>query len=312
MKKNSDVADELYRTLQLTDNALQDPDIAHLVVNHNNVVGSHLVPGLEVEVDELENGIQMLLRIKEGVKVKKPIHLCFGMLPENGLQEINLTIDIQSGARASVLAHCTFPNAVEVIHKMDAEITIGEGAEYIYTERHVHSSTGGIQVLPKSRVHLGKGARFKTDFELLQGRVGSINIDYETICEAYSVLEMNARINGTHDDRINIRETGHLNGEYSRGVLTSRIAVRGNAVAEVYNELTASAPYAVGHVDCKEIVQDNGIAQAIPIVRVNHPKAHVTHEAAIGSVDNKQLETLMSRGLSEDDAVDLIIQGLLS
>ncbi|HPB83405.1 MAG TPA: SufD family Fe-S cluster assembly protein, partial [Spirochaetota bacterium] len=103
-----------------------------------------------------------------------------------------------------------------------------------------------------------------------------------------------------------------LNGEYSRGVLTSRIAVRGNAVAEVYNELTASAPYAVGHVDCKEIVQDNGIAQAIPIVRVNHPKAHVTHEAAIGSVDNKQLETLMSRGLSEDDAVDLIIQGLLS
>jgi Fe-S cluster assembly scaffold protein SufB len=47
-------------------------------------------------------------------------------------------------------------------------------------------------------------------------------------------------------------------------------------------------------------------------VEVLHPKAHVTHEAAIGSVDNKQLETLMSRGLSEDDAVDVIINGLLS
>ena len=43
-----------------------------------------------------------------------------------------------------------------------------------------------------------------------------------------------------------------------------------------------------------------------------HPKAHVTHEAAIGSVDSKQLQTLMARGLSEDEAVDLIIQGLLS
>ena len=34
--------------------------------------------------------------------------------------------------------------------------------------------------------------------------------------------------------------------------------------------------------------------------------------AAIGSVDSKQLRTLMSRGLTEDEAVELIIEGLLS
>jgi Fe-S cluster assembly ATPase SufC len=44
---------------------------------------------------------------------------------------------------------------------------------------------------------------------------------------------------------------------------------------------------------------------------VRDSRAHVTHEAAIGSVDNKQLETLLARGLSEDEAVDLIIEGLL-
>jgi Fe-S cluster assembly scaffold protein SufB len=54
------------------------------------------------------------------------------------------------------------------------------------------------------------------------------------------------------------------------------------------------------------------VARAIPVVEVRHPKAHVTHEAAIGSVDSKQLQTLMSRGLSEDAAVDLIVQGLLA
>ena len=80
----------------------------------------------------------------------------------------------------------------------------------------------------------------------------------------------------------------------------------------MYNTLTASAPYARGHVDCKEIVQDNAVANAIPIVEVNHPKAHVTHEAAIGSVDTKQLETLMARGLSEEEASELIIEGMLS
>jgi len=59
-------------------------------------------------------------------------------------------------------------------------------------------------------------------------------------------------------------------------------------------------------------VQDNGVATAVPVVEVRHPKAHITHEAAIGSVDSKQLETLMSRGLNEDDAVEIIINGLLS
>jgi len=40
-------------------------------------------------------------------------------------------------------------------------------------------------------------------------------------------------------------------------------------------------------------------------------RAKVTHEAAIGSVDKKQLETLMSRGLDESEAVDVIVRGLL-
>jgi len=38
----------------------------------------------------------------------------------------------------------------------------------------------------------------------------------------------------------------------------------------------------------------------------------VTHEAAIGSVNKKELETLMARGLDEDSAVDVIIRGMLS
>jgi Fe-S cluster assembly scaffold protein SufB len=122
---------------------------------------------------------------------------------------------------------------------------------------------------------------------------------------------MLARIGGYGNDIIKVRETAHLNGENARGALTSKIAVRENARADIHNRLTASAPYARGHVDCKEIVQDNAVATAVPVVEVSHPKAHVTHEAAIGSVDNKQLEALMSRGMSEDDAVDLIIKGML-
>ncbi|MBD3309384.1 SufBD protein, partial [candidate division KSB3 bacterium] len=171
---------------------------------------------------------------------------------------------------------------------------------------------GGVKVYPTAKVELQRGAKFNTEFELLKGRVGEIHVDYTTICQARSVMEMTARINGSGEDLIEIKEAGHLAGEGARGVLTSRIAVSDYARAEVYNDLKASAPYTRGHVDCKEIIQGHGVARAIPVVEVGHPKAHVTHEAAIGSVDNKQLETLMARGLSEDDAVNLIIQGLLS
>ena len=52
-------------------------------------------------------------------------------------------------------------------------------------------------------------------------------------------------------------------------------------------------------------------ASAIPIVRLFHPEAKVTHEAAIGSVDKQELETLMARGLAPDQAVELIVSGIL-
>lgn len=306
------IAQTLYKTMGLTDAALNDPDIAHLVINSNMVVASHLIEGLVVEPAETQNGVRVTMKVLAGYTIQKPVHLCFGMLPEDGLQEIIMDVTIEEYASVSILAHCTFPNAKNIIHKMEAVITIKEGASYSYLERHVHAASGFITVLPHAIVTVEKNATFKTDFELLRGKAGIIDINYETTCHEYSHLEMNAKVNGVQDDAITIRETGHLNGEGAVGVLTTRIAVRDTAQATVYNTLTAHAAYARGHVDCKEIIQDRAIAKAIPVVEVNHPKAHVTHEAAIGSVDDKQLQTLMARGLSEDEAVDLIIQGLLS
>ena len=52
-----------------------------------------------------------------------------------------------------------------------------------------------------------------------------------------------------------------------------------------------------------ELVKDNAEAKAIPEASVTHPLAKVTHEAAIGSVDKRQLETLMAHGLSPEVSV---------
>ncbi len=287
-------------------------DVAHLEVHGNEVVGAHLVPGLDVDVEQLADGVEAHIRVHEGVRLAKPVHLCFGMLPSDGLQHIVMRVDIEADSFASVQAHCTFPNAIDITHKMDAVVNIAPGATYEYFERHLHGAGGGVLVVPKTLVQIGEGARFRTEFELIKGQAGVIDFDYEADCDAQSILEMVTRIIARGHDRVTIRETGRLNGERARAVLNSYLALRDDARAEVYNTLTASAPYARGHVDCKEIVQDRALAKAVPVVEVSHPLAHITHEAAIGSVDSKQLQTLMTRGLTADSATDLIIEGLLS
>ncbi|MFP4066185.1 MAG: SufB/SufD family protein [Spirochaetaceae bacterium] len=289
-----------------------DGKTAFIGINANQILASTLVPGLHIDPEELEDGIRARIHVEPGTVLEKPVHLCFGMVGETGIQRIELDIDIGEDATAQFMAHCVFPKAVDIQHIMDAQISVGARATYVYFERHIHGRDGGVTVKPTARVHVGEDARFSTEFELIRGRVGEIDIDYETTVEARGVLEMTARISGRGDDRVTIRETGDLVGEEARGVLTSHIALRDEAYGEVYNDLRARAPNARGHVDCKEIVQGRAVARAIPIVQVDHPQAHVTHEAAIGSVDSKQLQTLMSRGLSEEEATEMIIEGLLS
>ena len=309
MSTKQELLDELLSSIK--SHSHYSTENAHMEVDGNKILAQTTVPGLIMDLVETDDGIEGEIRVKAGVKIKKPVHICFGMIPENGIQIINLDVVMEEDSEAQFLTHCTFPNAINLEHRMNSAVHVGPGARYTYFERHIHSESGGIEVIPKTKIYLEEGAQFKTEFELIEGRVGLMDVDYDAVCEADSILDMITRISGKETDFIKIREAGWLKGNRSRGVLASSIALRGDSKAEIYNELTADGDYAQGHVDCKEIVQDRGVARAVPIVQVNNPKAHITHEAAIGSVDSKQLDTLMSRGMDEEDAVDMIIKGML-
>lgn len=287
------------------------PDVAHVEIHGNQVLNKNLVEGLIVESESIEDGVKVRIRVQKGVTLKNPVNFCFGLIPDNGIQRIIIDTVIEEGAHAKFIANCTFPNAVNIQHLMNAVITVEKGASLSYFERHVHGPKGGVTIVPITKVIAREDSRFSTEFELIKGAAGVIELDYEAEVEKNATVDMKTRIFGRSSDRIHIKEAAHLSGEGATGVLTSHIALKNTASANIENEIVADAPYARGHVDCKEIVQDEAVARAIPIVQVNNHLAHVTHEAAIGSVDSKQLETLLSRGLNEDQATDLIIQGLL-
>jgi Fe-S cluster assembly scaffold protein SufB len=194
---------------------------------------------------------------------------------------------------------------------MDAVVEIGEGAEMRYSETHYHGPYGGIEVVPKLAVKVHKNGRYFTDFTLTTGRVGKLGIDYSVEADEGAVVELTARVFGHASDEIVIQEKVALNGENARGLIKARVAIEDDATAEVRGITEGNAAGARGHVDCMEIVKDRAVAKAYPLVQVTHPLAKVTHEAAIGSVDKRQMETLMAHGLSPEEAVDVIVKGIL-
>jgi Fe-S cluster assembly scaffold protein SufB len=294
------------------EDVFSDSDTAHMVLEQDKVLGKHEVEGIKMDAVKIDdNVVDVKLRVKEGYKIKNPLHMCFGVLPREGLQKIVMDVEVEKNAEIKVMSDCVFPNATKVKHVMEAKINLGPNSKYEYEENHFHGDTGGVEVIAKADINMAENSELFTLFTLREGRVGKIEFDYEAELDKDAKIEMLTRISGYEDDIVKIREAAHLNGYNARGLLDSKIAMVDKARAEVYNELTASAPEAKGHVDCTEIIKDNAVARAIPIVEVKHPEAKVTHEAAIGSVDSDQLQTLMARGLNEEEASDLIIQGLL-
>lgn len=288
-----------------------DTHIAHMAANGHRVLSHREVPGVTIQAEETSESIITRITVARGVHVSLPIHLCIGIIEPKGIQHIQTRLTVEEGASAGFLAHCLFPNVESGEHRMDAIIEIQEGATVKYLESHYQGPYGGMVVMPHAIVKIGKSARYFSDFTLTTGRVGKLNIDYVVQVGENAVAELAAKVFGRGTDEINIKEKIELNGENSKGLIKTRVAVEHEAKAELTGIMEAHAKGARGHVDCREIVKDHAVASAVPIVRVTHPLAKVTHEAAIGSVDQKELETLMAHGLNPEQATELIVSGML-
>ena len=290
---------------------LDDTGIAHVVAHGHRILSRRTVPGLRVELEETPDALIGQLTVEAGATIAQPVHLCFGLTDPTGVQQITIEVPLQEGAQARILSHCLFPVAQAAQHRMQAVMTIGPGASLTYTEGHYHGLHGGMQVLPHATITVGQGARYFSDFSLLSGSVGHLDIDYRVDVEEDGLAELSAKILAHKTDRITLKEAVVLRGERARSLIRSRVVLEDEARAEITGITEAHAAGARGHVDCMEVVQGRAQASAIPIVKVCHPGAKVTHEAAIGSVDKQALETLMARGLSPEQAVELIVSGIL-
>jgi len=292
--------------------SLSDNNVASMVVSLHRILRVNNIRGIRIEGKPIPSGVRAKITVDPETQVPSPVHLCFGVLPKEGVQEIVSEFEIGENSKVSFLAHCSFPNAIQVKHIMHATIHVRKGASMDYSETHYHGPEGGVEVLPEAHVLVEEDGRYKSTFKLVEGAVGLLNLDYKAHLNRNAVCELDAKVYGKKQDRITINESLFLDGENSRGLAKSRVVAADRCVSMVVGEAVGNAPYARGHIDCVEILKGSAArASAVPKLTVNDDRAKLTHEAAIGSVDKKQVETLMTRGLSEEQAVDVVVKGIL-
>ena len=100
---------EAYRQAGGDPEALRQANVATLVVNANQVLISHEIEGVHFEAQELAEGIKARIIVDPDTKVERTIHLCFGMLPSEGRQEIIASYDIGAGRPGGVSGSLHLP-----------------------------------------------------------------------------------------------------------------------------------------------------------------------------------------------------------
>ena len=287
-------------------------DVATIVVSENKVSFSRNVEGLKLSFSEKKDELLLNIKVLDNIIIKNPVDFCFGSLNKNFNQNLKIKFDIGKNSYIKVYSFCIFPNADGASHVMNGKIKIGENSTLEYIEKHTHNeNNNNLNINPKSDILVSKNAKFITRFEILKGYVGNLKIDYKIKLMENAVCDSNVALKLNGKDSAVIKESVYMNNNNSRAVLNSKIASFDNSTAKVFNYMESTGKNNLGHVECHEILQNKGEVSAYPYIKVSDSSSRITHEASLGGVDNKKLESLMSKGLTKKKAENLLISALL-
>ncbi|HPJ88847.1 MAG TPA: SufD family Fe-S cluster assembly protein [Thermotogota bacterium] len=284
-----------------------------IFIDKDNVLYDIRTPGITVQSKGESNLVKLDIKVEEGVKPEKPVFLCVGFLESSGNQYIEYSFDIGKNAEVEFISHCFFPYTDVFLHTMKSEMTIGENAKVYYEDVHYHSESGNVMVESDYKIDVQKNAEIKNLFELVKTRVGKLDISMDITLHESAKGYAETKIREQKDDTCHVKEIIRLEGDHSNGMAKTFIIGEDESKAEVLNEVYGTGQYSKGHIECDEIIAgEKVVLSTIPKLLVSNNTSEITHEAAVGRVNSEQLETLMSKGLSEEEASDMIIEGILN
>ena len=236
------------------------------------------------------------------------------IITESGLKDVVYN-DFHIGKNANIIivAGCGITNnghwdaQHDGIHRFYLE----EGAKVKYIERHCGLGVGdGKKVLnPVTEIHMAKGSYMVMDTTQIKGVDDTIRTTKAEL-DSEATLVITEKILTSKDQQAKTEFVVNLKGENSSTHVTSRSVATDNSYQEFISNITGNTK-CYAHVECDAIIKGKGQVKAVPEIFAKNVDANLIHEAAIGKIAGEQLMKLMSLGLSEKEAEEVIINGFL-
>jgi Fe-S cluster assembly protein SufB len=256
--------------------------------------------------------------IPKGVRCPMELSTYFRINAQNTGQFERTLIVADEGAYVSYLEGCTAPQrdenqlhaaVVELVAMADAEIKYSTVQNWYPGDA---DGRGGIYNFVTKR-GLCKGARSKISWT--QVETGSavtwkypscVLAGEDSVGEFYSIAVVN-----NHQQADTGTKMIHI-GKNSRSTIISKGVSTGKG-QNTYRGLVKVLPSAENvrnFTQCDSLLlSSTSGAHTVPYIEIRNPSAHIEHEATTSKISEDQLFYAMSRGLSEEDAISLIVNG---
>ena len=236
------------------------------------------------------------------------------IITESGLEDIVYNdFHIGKNANVIIIAGCGIRNDGHKDARHDGihRFYLEEGSKVKYVERHCGEGVGdGKKILnPITEIHMKQGSYMVMDTTQIKGVDDTIRIT-KAILEKDTTLVITEKILTSQNQKAITKFEVELNGENSSTHVTSRSVATNDSYQEFISNITGNTK-CYAHVECDAIIKENGKVKAIPEIYAKNIDANLIHEAAIGKIAGEQLIKLMSLGLTEKEAEDIIIKGFL-
>ncbi|MCQ1535140.1 SufD family Fe-S cluster assembly protein [Methanosarcina sp. KYL-1] len=258
----------------------------------------------------LEDADGYFIRAPAGRKSALPVQTCLLLGSKKVSQTVHNIVIVEEEAQLDIITGCTTKKGVEEgLHLGISEMYVKKGATLNFTM--IHNWAEQIGVRPRTVVHVEEGGTFISNYICLKP-VRSVQT-YPTVrLEGKgAVARLNTIAIAHPGSELDLGSKALFNAPGTRAELISRTITTGGKVI-ARGEMIGNAKGAKGHLECKGLVlSEKGSQRAIPILEANVDDIELTHEAAVGKIAKDQVEYLMARGLSEEEAVGMIVRGFL-
>jgi Fe-S cluster assembly protein SufB len=250
--------------------------------------------------------------VPKGVEVPLPLQAYFRINAENTGQFERTLIIVDEGAKVHYIEGCTAPiYTTDALHAAVVEVIALPHSKVRYTT--IQNWSNDVYNLVTKRAH----AHAHSTVEWIDANTGSrLTMKYPSIYlrgegATAEVISVAVAGRGQHQD------TGakaiHLAPNTRSRIISKSISKDGGRTT--YRGQLKVAPGATGvvaSVRCDALILDEGSrSDTYPYIDIQEDDTTMTHEATVGKISQEQVFYLMSRGLTENEATNLVVQGFL-